>query len=611
LVDTISSAPEDSRDPRDAWSWLVILASLAAGLAASWERWGIPLIDSGREMNVPLRLLRGEMLYSDVRYIYGPLSPYVNATLYWILHPSLWVLWGRGIATTIIILAMVYWIARQVTGRLASTLACLAITWICAIKPQGNYILPYAYSGLDGCVFGLATLASLLQFVRRKNLPWLLPAGAAAALASLSKAEMGVAAIGTGVAAAALAGYPRWDRMAGWSAIFLAPALGLQAAVLEWFALRVGWHTLTYDSYLFFAHTPWQLIHFNKVRFGLDHPWHSLWLMIASLIRLMGFAGLLASASLFLANRRVAASSERITQSVALLGGSLAVIALTSLGLADLGPLLAMPLIVLALLVAGLAGFVRGARGSPRLVREQPAVFVLLCVFAFASLGRIIFRVSTGGALSSFLLPVPIVLFIYLWLALFPLLFASPAARDRSRQVVAAVLILSIAVTAVTVSVRYQRKFTYPLRTARGTWITVPDQGAGFDQALRFIETNTAPEDAVAVLPEGSSLNYLSGRRNPLRDEIFLPGLLSEADEERAIDRLRTQRVPLILVANRSTQEFGQSAFGVDYYQRLMSWIDQNYKLCGVFGPRPDPSLVIGDPTFFIRGYCRTAVVPS
>jgi hypothetical protein len=113
------------------------------------------------------------------------------------------------------------------------------------------------------------------------------------------------------------------------------------------------------------------------------------------------------------------------------------------------------------------------------------------------------------------------------------------------------------------------------------------------------------------VLPEGSSLNYLSGRRNPLRDEIFLPGLLSEADEERAIDRLRTQRVPLILVANRSTQEFGQSAFGVDYYQRLMSWIDQNYKLCGVFGPRPDPSLVIGDPTFFIRGYCRTAVVPS
>ena len=611
LLDTLSSPPEDAIDRRDARCGLLILASLGAGLAASWQRWGIPLIDSGREMNVPLRLLRGEMLYSDVRYIYGPLSPYVNSALYGIFHPSLWVLWARGIATTILILAVVYWIARQIAGRFPSTLACLAITWVCALKAQGNYILPYAYSGLDGCVFGLVTLALLIQFVRKKSFPWLLAAGVAAALAGLAKTEMGIAAVGTGIACAALEGYPRWDRIAARLAIFLAPALGLQALVLEWFALRVGWHTLAYDSYLFFAHTPWQLIHFNKVRFGLDQPWRSLWLMIASLIRLIGFAGLLASVSIFRARRNNNDRSEKLlARPMMLLGMSLAVIALTSLGLSDLGPLLPLPILVLALIAAGLACYWRNARMNPGSSREQATVFVLLGVFAFGSLGRILFRVSTGGALSSLLLPVPMVLFIYIWVVLFPLLFSSPGTRAVSRRLVSAVLLLSVLVTAVTVSTRYQKKFTYAMSTPRGTWLTVPDLGMGFDQALHFIDASTARGAAVAVLPEGTALDFLSDRRNPLRDEIFLPGMLTAEDEEHAIAQLRDQGVPLLFVTNRSTQEFGQKAFGVDYDQRLMAWIDQNYKVCGVFGPgstsKPDASLVIGSPTFFIRGYCRS-----
>src|ERR1022692_312623 len=99
--------------------------SLAAGLAGSWARWGHPLIDSGREMNAPLRLMRGEMLYSQVRYIYGPLSPYLNAWLYRAFHPSLWALWINGMVTTMIILALAYWLARQIAGRGVATFACL------------------------------------------------------------------------------------------------------------------------------------------------------------------------------------------------------------------------------------------------------------------------------------------------------------------------------------------------------------------------------------------------------------------------------------------------------------------------------------------------------
>ena len=264
-------------------------------------------------MNAPLRLMRGEMLYSQVRYIYGPLSPYLNAWLYRAFHPSLWVLWINGMATTVIILGLTYWLARQIAGRGVATFACLFVTWVCALKPQGSYILPYAFAALDGAALGLATTALLIVWIqaRGERCEWtfrgwaaLAAAGICAGLAALAKTESGVAAAGTGVIIVALGGFPRARRIAcGWI-VFLLPAAGLPAMVYAWFAGRVGWHTLTDESFLFFGHVPWQLIEFNKLRFGLDRPWHSVWLIAASLVRLAAFAGVLAGICLFAEQRR-------------------------------------------------------------------------------------------------------------------------------------------------------------------------------------------------------------------------------------------------------------------------------------------------------------------
>src|ERR1041385_1099723 len=104
--------------------WVALIAvSFAFGLTVSWERWGNPLVDCGREMNQPLRLAHGEMLYSEVRHIYGPLSPYFNALLYKVFGPSLGVLYVDGIFTAIIILGLVYWLSRKLMGRVPATAA--------------------------------------------------------------------------------------------------------------------------------------------------------------------------------------------------------------------------------------------------------------------------------------------------------------------------------------------------------------------------------------------------------------------------------------------------------------------------------------------------------
>src|SRR5262249_30354164 len=63
-----------------------VLASLVVlfvfFLIVSWQRWTRPLVDHGREMNLPARVLAGEQLYVDILYYYGPFAPHFNALLY-------------------------------------------------------------------------------------------------------------------------------------------------------------------------------------------------------------------------------------------------------------------------------------------------------------------------------------------------------------------------------------------------------------------------------------------------------------------------------------------------------------------------------------------------
>src|SRR5882724_7688715 len=49
-IERFSRAPGGRFGVADGYCLLGILASFAAGLAVSWQRWGNPLVDSGREL---------------------------------------------------------------------------------------------------------------------------------------------------------------------------------------------------------------------------------------------------------------------------------------------------------------------------------------------------------------------------------------------------------------------------------------------------------------------------------------------------------------------------------------------------------------------------------
>src|SRR5205085_5834994 len=269
----------------------------------------------------------------------------------------------------------------------------------------------------------------------------------------------------------------------------------------------------------------------------------------------------------------------------------------------DKGPYLAMPLLLAAYLVVLLVRFQKSAATAS--VSHHTITLIVCAVYALASLARVILRVRSGGAYSSYLLPASVMMFTYGWVGPFAAIFKDRRARRLARNIALGLILADVAVTAGLLAYRFRARNTTAIATPRGTIIAVPDVGQAWNEALAYVEQHTTPAEAIAVMPEGTSLNFFTGRRNPLREEITTPGFLDEAGEERAIRQLRDADTKLILITNRKTSEFSAAVFGRDYCQHLMQWVEQNYEPCAMFGPDKNPGLQIGDRSFFIRAYCR------
>ena len=597
-------------------------AAFLCGLAASWQRWGGPLIDCGREMNQPLRLASGEQLYSDVRHIYGPLSPYLHAALYRLFGPTLGLLYADGILSAAAILALVYALSRRIMSPIASATATLSVMWLCAFKPAGNFFLPYSFNALHGTVLALLALAMLAAAVQSdrdsssRAAARVALAGAVSGLSLLAKTELGLGAIAAGIVASVLSGGGRRGRQATYLVVFLGSALVVAACGYGVVVAHVGVAPLVGDSWLLWYNVPPGLKHYNEWVSGLDHPVRSVTRMTIALAKVAALAAILAAISQLVARRRGRAGAPSADSAVARLvmrsptRALLAAVAILAvLGVTtgfdwDKGPYLAMPF-----LLAGLIWMERRRLGDPDPHRATRArLLILYAAFALVSLGRMILHVRSGGAYGSFLGPMSMVLFTYLWAEPFGDWLEASGAGRTGATIAVALILVDVAATAGILAHRYRTRYQTPIVTPRGTLIAEHDVGQAWNEALAFIAARTRPSDFVAVMPEGTSLDFMSGRRNPLREEIVTPGYLDGPNEARAIGQLEASGAPLVLITNRATREFGATAFGRDYGQEMMRFIESRYEPCAMFGPKKDPGLQIGDRPFFIRAYCLRSV---
>lgn len=136
----------------------------------TWAHQGHIIIDCGREVYYPERILSGKVLYKDLFNIYGPFAYLFNAFLFKIFAVKLSVIYLAGVFTAVGIISMIYLISRLFFENFLSfSITALSIAIGCFSFYIFNYVFPYSFGMTYGFLSCLVSLYLLMLFIRSEN----------------------------------------------------------------------------------------------------------------------------------------------------------------------------------------------------------------------------------------------------------------------------------------------------------------------------------------------------------------------------------------------------------------------------------------------------------
>jgi hypothetical protein len=601
------SVPSRRDGAREGW-----LAAAAIGvlfvvmLAATWQRWTHPAIDHGREINLPSRLLAGERLYTDISYHYGPFAPYFNALLYRLFGVRLGTLHTSGAVCALFILFLIYQLARHLMTATEATMTTGLVLVTCALNGSfGNYIQPYAYAALYGWTWTLASLWCVLRFLKSRQPRWMCWTGLASAAAMVCKPEYCLlcaipAAVGWGLASLE-------QRRCLWRAasLLVLPGVVIGGLTYGLLIVRVSWERMIGENYTMLSQ-PGMTYFARAIDGTLDWP-SSGWALLAAVGMSMLACGATALIGLALAPRVDSLWRGRAW----LVWGLIAAgwwswsLQARAPGFVDFDPLRGAPIVLLVTI--GWMAYTQWRahqRGEDVPLREQ--VLLVIAVFSLLSIYRVIFNVSLTSFYTPFTVPGVIIVYLYLFFRVSPaILLERDDCRRHARRGALVLIATVVAILAVGHATLARSRAVFTVSAPRGQLVTYPMLGTPVAKAIDLVIARTAATDELVSLPQGTLINFLAERRNPLREEALVPGVLTPDRETAVIRRLAEHRVPLILIGNLLTPEYGARVFGVDYDQALMHWIEAHYDQVATFSASNNDDLHFGDAEFFIRAYAR------
>ncbi|MGA9777125.1 MAG: glycosyltransferase family 39 protein [Limisphaerales bacterium] len=573
-----------------SWAGLAVVAmAFVAAAAVSWRKWPDVLIDFGLQLYLPWRIDHGAVLYRDLHYLSGgPLSQYFNALLFKIFGVSFRTLIFANLAITAAMLVLIYRRFLAAADRWTATTVCLGIVLVFAFNEYQvvgnyNYIAPYSHELFHGLVLSILAIAFLSDWVNKEQIRYALLAGFCFGLVFLTKPEIFLA-LAAGAAVAFILFYVtrgRMDFVIKSAAAFLAAAVIPVLGFFLYFLRVEDWRGSLYSTAFAWAPlwlTPVARNHFYLWCTGLDTPLSHLremaiyFFCVALLVALY--------ARLF--QRTTGLGAKRTTWLVLIIPLLAAAAWFNWLNCGASLPLL------------GLAACVLLWRNYQNLSVEREMTFPLLWsvlgLVLLAKLG-LFSRVWHYG----FVLAMPAAItaiFLLFWLL--PVLLGKKYDVDPRPFRLAVWLALMI---GFGVLVRDSESWytTKDLAVGQGgDRILAFDPrlnpaGAGVQLALKWIEKNVPGDGKLAVLPEGTTINYLSRRLNPTPCLDWTPAVLAAFGQTGMTAAFEKNPPDYIFLVERDTSEFGIGYFGRSpgYGVELMQWIGENYQPVYLIGHEP------------------------
>jgi hypothetical protein len=539
--------------------WAAVFAGATVALFfVSRGKWSDPLIDSGREWVVPDALANGGLLYRDVVYWFGPFTPYWHAGFFRLFGSGFESLVLAGIVAAVGILGALF-MALRVVARSAQALlwTALAIPALLFMPNAGGVVLGMGYRMWHAAAFALAAVALSAGQSERRESGRLLLAGCLAGLAGLCRTEWGLATL----AGVWLAGAwrERGRRGLGWqSARALLGFVLVFAGGMGFFWLRAGGRALTWDAPVLLLNLPAETR--SQVALAAFRPWKA------------GIWPLLYGAAVWIA--------------------LFLLVDLAALRRFDLARLRRLLLLVGVFAVSGWFGGSSGSvffNGAPLICgasclaaiglgRGPRAAALLGCGLLGVVLShRRLFFLDDGPYVGPPLLFAVVCLAGLLSLALER--HRDPRSRERLEATALAALAVLVGLAFAGRTAEYLADRRVPIAGTGGMLAARPELARQIEGLAGTIRRETAPGDGLVVFPEGELLNFLSGRRNPIRYKLYLPGYLTRQNEPEVLEELERERPAAIVVWNRPTGEYGRGNFGQDFGALILRWVERNYSL--------------------------------
>jgi hypothetical protein len=112
-------------------------------------------------------------------------------------------------------------------------------------------------------------------------------------------------------------------------------------------------------------------------------------------------------------------------------------------------------------------------------------------------------------------------------------------------------------------------------------------RGVAVNAAVEDLATRLGAGETLAVLPEGAMVNYLARRSNSAPYVTLMPPELIAFGEERVLASFQSRPPDYVLLAHKDTTEYGARFFGRDYGQRIVAWVNANYREAALIGAPP------------------------
>ncbi len=561
--------------------WGILVLAVIAALAVSWRKWPDPIVDFGRELYLPWQITQGGVLYRDMDAVYGPLSHYFNAVVFWLFGPGFMHLVAVNLIIYAGILVLLYHILRVGWGRTSAFVGTLFFVTVFSFNQfvgigNYNFAAPYSHETTHGFLLVLVLIATWAAWLQKPTTALAALAGLLCGLCVLLKLEVIFTASIVSLGAVVLAWISLRGKLKTAETSRQVLCFGVAGIIPAIIATAVLYHTgrfSLYDAFLW-ANTAWTGLFLYK---GLAQDPFQTGLLgtsnISGNLITLTFAGFFSLAALAV----IAAVSKWIGNSRPnVLWTTGVALSATALYFAPRIPWLEMGKVFPAWLIAGTLLLIFCKNPQQSSVGYQIRWLLLLAAWAFLARMPLNPRIYHSGYFQAAL--AGIVTVIVLWKML-PDFFKLQQSARLVYLCLCGLLLVSGIVQLQKVSSGIFAAKTQPF----GTGV---DQIIGFSAAVDpttayFENIRQSLADAPAftrllVLPEGVMLNYLL--RVKASTYVYFINNYWLKNPEGIMDDLEKKPPDYVLLISRDMREYGIGRYGESpqHGAQLLSWIDWN-----------------------------------